>query len=251
MTPSTSGSPAAMRDGVGADLVLDGPRLPAAAAASSPKVAGRVMRASVRRARAFDGAFPLTLRPIVDLDRAGAWGDPDDGDLAEAFRRPGVRRPGWATVRVPHHWRSVPSSRPIRRAGPVPPAPTIRSPPPDAGARSSSSTASSTTATSWLDGDYLGATEGYFVPHVRSDRGARRATTTSSRSRSRARRPATAPPSERSPASSALGRGRSDRSTPAVRGVRCARGDRPGAHRRLRVAVRRGDRGAQPAHLRL
>ena len=104
----------------------------------------------------------------------------------------------------------------------------------------------------WFDGEYLGATEGYFVPpRVRGHRTrCATATSTCSRSRSRARRNATAPRSARSPAATGSRRC----STPTLnpggiwRPVRVVV-DGPGAHRERARAVRRGVGRARPARV--
>ncbi len=102
----------------------------------------------------------------------------------------------------------------------------------------------------WFDGEYLGATEGYFAPHTfEVTRSAARArANTCSRSRSRARRNATAPRSARSPAAT----GTAPRLDPALnpggiwRPVRLV-DDRPGPHLDAARAVHRGARRARPA----
>ena len=75
-------------------------------------------------------------------------------------RRVGGRRA------VPGHWRSDARLRRHRRPAPLPAA--VRRDGPGRGAAGVAHLrrASSTRATSWLDGSYLGDTEGYFAPHT-------------------------------------------------------------------------------------
>ena len=177
---------------------------------SSPSVAGRVMRASVCL---LDSAAPRSARSL----RHNVPGRGPDGTLERASRR----RTSWPkqfadTAFDDHAWTDRPSPRitgaPVDEFaatdGPVLYRRRLTAPAParDRRRRSSSSTASSTTATSGSTATTSGR------PRATSSRTRSRSpmrcaprANTCSRSRSRARRNATAPRSARSPACSGTG----------------------------------------------
>ena len=102
------------------------------------------------------------------VDLSGAWRAHlgDDPDLGKAFAERGFADDAWENVRVPHHWRAEPAF--AASDGPLLYRRQFTSPP-------------DTTdelrwfieldgifyyGDVWLDGEYLGATEGYFMRHV-------------------------------------------------------------------------------------
>ena len=114
------------------------------------------------------GAAPArTLRhnvPAVDL--TGPWSaHPGDGELAKQFADRGFDDRAWTAVRLPHHWRTVDEF--AAADGPV----LYRRRLTAAGARSGRRAFVELDGIFyygdvWFDGEYLGTTEGYFVPHT-------------------------------------------------------------------------------------
>ncbi len=96
----------------------------------------------------------------------GAWrAHPAEGDLSRSFAEPGFDDSGWAGIDVPSHWRSSPdfatADGPLlyrRRFDASRPEPERRS--------FLTFDGLFYLGDVWLDGDYLGATEGYFAPHT-------------------------------------------------------------------------------------
>ncbi|MCZ7527470.1 MAG: hypothetical protein M5U14_14440 [Acidimicrobiia bacterium] len=95
----------------------------------------------------------------------GAWrAHVAEGDLPQRFAEPAFDDGGWAELSVPGHWRSAPgfdtTDGPVlhrRRFALDPSAPGRR--------RFLVLDGVFYLGDVWLDGDYLGATEGYFFPH--------------------------------------------------------------------------------------
>lgn len=100
------------------------------------------------------------------VDLSGRWqAHVDDGDLARNFVEPTYSTADWPEIDVPGHWRSSPlfaeSDGPVlyrRTIEPTPLAPGQR--------RFLSFDGIFYLGDIWLDGHYLGATEGYFFPHT-------------------------------------------------------------------------------------
>ncbi len=100
------------------------------------------------------------------LDLSGTWrARPGEGDLHRRFAEPDLDDRDWLEVPVPGHWRSVPeladSDGPVlyrHRFETDPPAPERR--------RFLVLDGVFYDADTWCDGAYLGATEGYFLPHA-------------------------------------------------------------------------------------
>jgi beta-mannosidase len=97
---------------------------------------------------------------------AGSWrARESDRDLAKAFPDPAFDDSEWLTVDLPHHWRSVAelaeSDGPVLYRRPWSAAPPARG-------RRTFLVADGIFyyGDLWLDGGYVGATEGYFVPHA-------------------------------------------------------------------------------------
>ena len=111
----------------------------------------------------FERRIPPNV-PTVDL--TGPWNArPGDGDLAKEFADPAFVEQGWTTVELPHHWRTVEEF--AAEDGPFLYRRTFTAPPPATGRRSFLEyDGVFYYGDAWFDGDYLGATEGYFVPHA-------------------------------------------------------------------------------------
>ncbi|GAC1518264.1 MAG: glycoside hydrolase family 2 TIM barrel-domain containing protein [Acidimicrobiales bacterium] len=100
------------------------------------------------------------------MDLAGTWrAAPADEALRRAFPAPDLDDAGWAELEVPGHWRSAPefatSDGPVlyrRRFAVDPRAPGRR--------RWLTLDGVFYDGDVWLDGTYVGATEGYFFPHT-------------------------------------------------------------------------------------
>ena len=99
------------------------------------------------------------------VDLSGRWrAHVDDGDLARRFVEPDFRDGDWPLVDVPGHWRHAPLF--ADTDGPVLYRRTIEPAPLAAGHRRFLSfDGIFYFGDVWLDGHYLGATEGYFFPH--------------------------------------------------------------------------------------
>jgi beta-mannosidase len=108
--------------------------------------------------------LPPTAAPALDL--SGAWRAHEQvADLARQFTEPAFSDADWPTVSVPGHWRDeadfASSDGPVlyRRAfAPTPLTPGDR--------RFLTLDGVFYYGDVWLDGGYLGATEGYFFPHA-------------------------------------------------------------------------------------
>jgi beta-mannosidase len=108
------------------------------------------------------------MEPLAPLDLTGSWRAAEgDEELRRAFADPGLddTSMAWNQVEVPGHWRSHEAF--AASDGPLLYRRQFDSPRPDADARAwlvldglfyQSDV--------WLDGDYVGDTEGYFVPHA-------------------------------------------------------------------------------------
>ena len=101
----------------------------------------------------------------MTLDLMGSWRLREaEGDLHQRFTEPGFEESDWLEAAVPGHWRSVPgleeSDGPVlyRRRFQVEPDPGQRAFLVLDGVFYYGDV--------WLDGAYLGATEGYFAPHT-------------------------------------------------------------------------------------
>ena len=107
----------------------------------------------------------MTAGPLDALDLSGTWRATEaSGDLAKTFAAPDFDDSDWREVTVPGHWRSEPgfgeSDGPVlyRRAfSTEPAAPGHR--------RFLVLDGTFYFGDAWLDGVYLGATDGYFAPH--------------------------------------------------------------------------------------
>jgi beta-mannosidase len=102
----------------------------------------------------------------LPVDLSGDWRvHPSDGDLARRFTDPSIPDADWHDVCVPGHWQSYPElarhDGPMlyrRTFAPTPLAPGDR--------RFVSFDGIFYYGDIWLDGGYLGVTEGYFFPHT-------------------------------------------------------------------------------------
>src|SRR3954463_10663751 len=104
------------------------------------------------------------VRALIDLD--GTWrAHEGTGDLAKAFAEPTFADGTWAPIEVPGHWRSTPEFGECD--GPVLYRRTFGSAGVARGDRRFLELDGCFYyGDVWLDGDYLGATEGYFHPHA-------------------------------------------------------------------------------------
>lgn len=100
------------------------------------------------------------------LDLCGAWlVHPGEGDLHQRFIEPGFDDGGWFKAAVPGHWRAVPEL--AESDGPVLYRHHFDAPATEPGRRRFLVLDGVFYyGDVWLDGGYLGATEGYFLPHV-------------------------------------------------------------------------------------
>jgi len=88
-----------------------------------------------------------------------------DADLSRGFAEPAFDDSGWAPIEVPSHWRS--SSELAADDGPILYRRRFGAPRPGAGRRAFLTfDGIFYLGDVWLDGDYLGGTEGYFAPHT-------------------------------------------------------------------------------------
>jgi beta-mannosidase len=103
---------------------------------------------------------------VDPLDLSGAWrAHPSDGELPKQFPARAFRDDAWPSIDVPGHWRSTEAFADLD--GPVLYRRTFASEPPAAGARRFLELDGVFYFSDvWLDGEYVGATEGYFVPHA-------------------------------------------------------------------------------------
>jgi beta-mannosidase len=108
--------------------------------------------------------MPPPTRPAVEL--SGAWRlHPAEADLAKEFARPGFDDSAWPEHDVPGHWRCVPGLD--THDGPVLYRRTFATAPaPEGGRRFLELDGVFYYGDVWLDGEYVGATEGYFAPHA-------------------------------------------------------------------------------------
>jgi beta-mannosidase len=99
-------------------------------------------------------------------DLSGAWlAHPAGGDLHQRFSEPGFDDDGWLKVGVPGHWRLVPEL--AESDGPVLYRHGFSGSSLDVGRRRFLEfDGVFYDGDVWLDGAYLGATEGYFAPHA-------------------------------------------------------------------------------------
>ncbi len=102
----------------------------------------------------------------VPADLSGRWrAHVEDGDLARRFTDVGFADDDWPLVDVPGHWRSNPllgdADGPLLYRTTVAPRPL-----PPGNRRFLSFDGIFYLGDVWLDGHYLGATEGYFFPHT-------------------------------------------------------------------------------------
>ena len=100
------------------------------------------------------------------MDLAGTWrAAPADEGLRRAFAGPGFDDRGWEPVTVPGHWRSVPAFAQLD--GPLLYRRSFAVDPPSTGNRAwLTLDGVFYDGDVWLDGGYVGATEGYFFPHT-------------------------------------------------------------------------------------
>ena len=108
----------------------------------------------------------MTGAPLDDRDLSGLWRACEaTTDLARSFSTPGFDDSGWTTVPVPGHWRSADtlgtSDGPVlyRRGFSVEPGSAERR-------RFLVLDGVFYYGDVWMDGSYLGATDGYFAPHA-------------------------------------------------------------------------------------
>lgn len=108
-------------------------------------------------------------------DLSGTWRAHEHvGDLARRFTDPSFADDHWSEVRVPGHWREVAALATAN--GPVLYRRTFAPPPVAVGVRRFLTfDGIFYYGDVWLDGGYLGATEGYFFPHTFEMTGAARA----------------------------------------------------------------------------
>jgi beta-mannosidase len=111
-------------------------------------------------------AHPRTDGSPPDLILDGTWrAVASDGDLARGFAEPGFADDDWHEVTVPGHWRSHPALREV--TGPVLHRRAFETATLAPGRRRFLTLDGVfTLADVWLDGAYLGPTEGYFTPHT-------------------------------------------------------------------------------------
>jgi beta-mannosidase len=100
------------------------------------------------------------------MDLGGTWrAAPADEALRRSFALPGFADGGWEEVPVPGHWRSVPAL--AGSDGPLLYRRRFAAPSPAEGQRAWLTLEGVFyDGDVWLDGSYVGATEGYFFPHT-------------------------------------------------------------------------------------
>ena len=103
---------------------------------------------------------------MADLELNGTWwAIPADEDLRRAYPAVGFEHETWERIEVPGHWRSHPAFAGVD--GPVLHRRTFEADPPAPGQRRwLELDGVFYTSDVWLDGSYVGDTEGYFVPHA-------------------------------------------------------------------------------------
>lgn len=140
--------------------------LPPQAAGGTPagggKATGAVSRAATRFAGMDNGG---SARVAESFDLGGRWFVAESNDeLRRRTAEPDLDHSGWAVQEVPGHWRSVPEL--AASDGPVLYRRTFDAPAPPAGQRAFLRFHGIFyQGDVWLDGEYLGDTEGYFFPH--------------------------------------------------------------------------------------
>jgi beta-mannosidase len=107
---------------------------------------------------------PAHGRAPVDL--SGPWrAHPAEPDLAARFPDPGLDDSGWAELPVPGHWRCAPGFESCD--GPVLHRRRVLLPPLRPGERATLEVGGCfSDGDVWAGGTYVGATQGYFVPHA-------------------------------------------------------------------------------------
>jgi beta-mannosidase len=100
------------------------------------------------------------------MDLSGVWrAAPGDDEMRRRFAEDGFDDDGWADLPVPGHWRSAPAFE--DSDGPILHRCAFEAPVPEPGRRSFVVLEGCFyQADVWLDGSYLGDTEGYFLPHA-------------------------------------------------------------------------------------
>lgn len=100
------------------------------------------------------------------MDLGGAWrAAPADEALRRSFPGPEYDDGGWEPVQVPGHWRSTPAFAGLD--GPILYRRRFTAPSPGSGRRAwLTFDGVFYDGDVWLDGTYIGATEGYFFPHT-------------------------------------------------------------------------------------
>ncbi|HZQ88081.1 MAG TPA: hypothetical protein VFA83_24750 [Acidimicrobiales bacterium] len=100
------------------------------------------------------------------MELGGTWrAAPADEALRRSFALPEFDDAGWEALPVPGHWRSTPAF--AASDGPLLYRRRFESPPPGAGDRAWLTLEGVFyDGDVWLDGSYVGATEGYFFPHT-------------------------------------------------------------------------------------
>src|SRR5579871_1048530 len=100
------------------------------------------------------------------MELGGTWrAAPADEGLRRSFAQPAFHDEGWEPVAVPGHWRSSPAFADLD--GPLLYRRTFDASPPGEGQRAwLTFDGLFYDGDVWLDGQYIGATEGYFFPHT-------------------------------------------------------------------------------------
>src|SRR5579862_4522473 len=106
------------------------------------------------------------MGPLGAIELGGPWrAAPADEALRRAFVIPAFDDDGWEAVPVPGHWRSVPAFAAFD--GPLLYRRRFEAPAPEEGQRAWLTLEGVFyDGDVWLDGAYVGATEGYFFPHT-------------------------------------------------------------------------------------
>jgi beta-mannosidase len=106
------------------------------------------------------------VQRVGSTDLNGFWkAHVADGDLPKQFSDPSFDDSAWTSVRLPHHWRTEPDF--ATEDGPLLYRRGITLPVPEPGHRAFLEfDGIFYYGDAWLDGEYLGATEGYFFPHT-------------------------------------------------------------------------------------